>query len=64
MTYPPNTIRVSKSERVIWAGISAVRKRDGKCIPGNLKERDYTEGLGIDGKTNIQIDLIYVESSQ
>jgi len=32
-------------------------EREKKCIPGNLKERDYMEGLDIDRKTNIPIDL-------
>jgi hypothetical protein len=35
----------------------AVGAREEKCIPGNLKTRDYMEGLGIEGKINIPIDL-------
>ena len=37
----------------------AVRAREEKCMPRNLKESNYVEGLGIDGKTNISIDLKY-----
>jgi hypothetical protein len=44
-------------ERVSWGDKAALGEREEKCIPGNLKERDYMEGLGIDGKTNIPLDL-------
>ena len=49
-------------------------ERENKCILGNLKERDYMEGIDIDGKANIPKDLkdidlivapcIFVESLQ
>jgi len=44
-------------EDKFWRHASCSREREKKCIPGNLKERDYVEGLDIDGKTNILIDL-------
>jgi hypothetical protein len=41
---------MSKSERVSFGEKPAVREREEKCIQGNPKERDYMEGLGVDGK--------------
>jgi len=48
---------VSKSGKISWGDVSTVREREEKCIAGNLKESDYMERLGINGKTNIPIDL-------
>jgi hypothetical protein len=50
MTYPRNSIRVSRAEKIRWGDTPAVCAREEKCIPRILKERDYKEGLGINGK--------------
>ena len=53
-------VRVIKSRRMRWAGhVAHMGKRRGVCrvLWGNLRERDYLEGLGIDGR--IILTLIF-----
>jgi hypothetical protein len=49
----PNILRVIKSRRLRWAGHLA-RKEEGrrafKILIGKPKERDFQEGLGVDGR--------------
>jgi hypothetical protein len=48
----PNVIRESKSRRMMWAGhVARTREmRETTFWLENVKERDYSEDLGIDGK--------------
>jgi hypothetical protein len=46
----PNVIRVIKSRKVRWAGYVA-RIRE---LVGNLKGRDHSENLGVDGRIIIE----------
>ena len=41
-----------KSRRVIWAGMYHVMEKEEVCtgvLEVNMKERNYSEGLGVDG---------------